>query len=144
MRSLSSTSVPSSHRTLSHPLRRPSKLQKRFTLLSALGFCQFTGHDIPVELQADLVKCSQQFFALPEAEKSALHVKNGGVACRWYAPLGGESTHGRTDWKEAYLSAPSILRTTRTLECRFMELINSLMPVSLGCAQLYRTMLIAS
>ncbi|ETW82141.1 hypothetical protein HETIRDRAFT_451742 [Heterobasidion irregulare TC 32-1] len=80
--------------------------KKIYAAFSTLGFCQFTGHDIPVELQADLVKCSQQFFALPEAEKSALHVKNGGIAWRVYAPLGGESTHGRTDWKEGIYFGP--------------------------------------
>ncbi|KAF8132216.1 hypothetical protein K438DRAFT_1642349, partial [Mycena galopus ATCC 62051] len=33
-------------------------------------------------------------FALPDADKLALDVRNGGIAWRGYMPLGGEGTHG--------------------------------------------------
>ncbi|THH08242.1 hypothetical protein EW146_g9056 [Bondarzewia mesenterica] len=71
-----------------------------YDAFSTSGFFQIVGHDVPLDLQTSLVQCIDQFFAQPKEDKVALHVKNGGVAWRGYMPLGGESTHGRTDRKE--------------------------------------------
>lgn len=57
------------------------------------GFFQISGHHVPVSLQTRLLEATNKFFTLPEAQRLALHVKNGGVGWRGYMPLGGEGRH---------------------------------------------------
>lgn len=66
----------------------------------AHGFFYITGHGVPDALVQQLDSLSQQFFALPEAEKLRWDMARGGRAWRGYFPLGGELTSGRPDWKE--------------------------------------------
>ncbi|KAJ7481203.1 hypothetical protein B0H11DRAFT_2157857 [Mycena galericulata] len=67
---------------------------------------ELTNHPVSPELQSDLLTAAQAFFALPEADKLALDVRNGGVAWRGYMPFGGEGTHGRVDRKEGVYFGP--------------------------------------
>jgi isopenicillin N synthase-like dioxygenase len=68
-----------------------------YAAASTWGFFQLTNHSVSPSLQSDLLKAAQTFFALPDADKLALDVRNGGLAWRGYMPLGGEGTHGRVD-----------------------------------------------
>ncbi|KAJ7772075.1 2OG-Fe(II) oxygenase [Mycena maculata] len=77
-----------------------------YVAASTWGFFQLTHHPVPPQLQFDLLTAAQTFFALPEEEKLALDVRNGGVAWRGYMPPGGEGTHGRTDHKEGIYFGP--------------------------------------
>lgn len=73
---------------------------------STTGFFQITNTNIPPSLITSLRDSLEQFFALPEDQKLALHVAKGGAAWRGYMPWGGEGTKGRTDQKEGlYASA---------------------------------------
>lgn len=94
---------------LANPQSSPQAIdvaRKIYDACSTWGFFQITGHSIPAGLQKDLLRCSKDFFAQPEEQKLALHVKNGGVAWRGYMPLGGEGTHGRVDQKEGMYFGP--------------------------------------
>ncbi|KAJ7125189.1 hypothetical protein C8R44DRAFT_669312 [Mycena epipterygia] len=77
-----------------------------YAAASTWGFFQLTHHPVPPALQSSLLTAAQTFFALPDAEKLALDVRNGGVAWRGYMPLGGEGTHGRVDRKEGVYFGP--------------------------------------
>jgi isopenicillin N synthase-like dioxygenase len=70
------------------------------------GFFQITGHGVSLDVQKQLLQCAKEFFAQPEEQKLALHVKKGGVAWRGDMPLGGEGTHGRVDHKEGMYFGP--------------------------------------
>jgi len=73
---------------------------------STWGFFQITGHNVSVDIQNELVRCTKGFFVQEEKEKLALHVRNGGVAWRGYMPFGGEKTHGRKDQKAGMYFGP--------------------------------------
>ncbi|KAF7558167.1 hypothetical protein G7Z17_g104 [Cylindrodendrum hubeiense] len=60
----------------------------------------------PTLTQSALADSSLAFFDLPLEEKMALDVRSGGVSWRGYMPLGGEYTHGPTDWKEGLYMGP--------------------------------------
>jgi isopenicillin N synthase-like dioxygenase len=64
------------------------------------GFFYIRGHGVPEDLQQRLVQASQTFFALPEAQKSAIAMDEGGRAWRGWFPFEGELTSGRPDRKE--------------------------------------------
>ena len=64
------------------------------------GFFYIAGHRVPVELQEDLKKHSQDFFSLPVEEKMKIEMQHGGKAWRGYFPLNGELTSGKPDLKE--------------------------------------------
>lgn len=64
------------------------------------GFFQITGHGIDPDLQARLETAAHEFFALPEAEKTVIAMREGGRAWRGWFPLGGELTAGVPDNKE--------------------------------------------
>lgn len=63
------------------------------------GFFYVSDHGAEAEL-AVLAGESRRFFALPEADKAAIAMANGGPAWRGWFPLGGELTSGRPDLKE--------------------------------------------
>ncbi|KAJ7668738.1 2OG-Fe(II) oxygenase [Mycena polygramma] len=77
-----------------------------YAAASTWGFFQLINPPVSSELQANLLKAAETFFALPEADKLALDVRDGGVAWRGYMPLGGEGTHGRVDHKEGIYFGP--------------------------------------
>ena len=64
------------------------------------GFFSIVGHGVPPELGQRLDHLAREFFALPESEKAAIAMANGGRAWRGWFPVGGELTSGRPDLKE--------------------------------------------
>lgn len=73
---------------------------------STWGFFVLTGTKVSPHIQSSLLSISQAFFDLPLDIRTALDVRYGGTAWRGYMPLGGEQTHGRTDWKEGLYVGP--------------------------------------
>jgi len=70
------------------------------------GFFYASGHGVDEVLQARLEAAAERFFALPQADKAAIAMAQGGRAWRGWFPLGGELTSGRPDRKEGlYLGA---------------------------------------
>jgi len=65
----------------------------------ANGFFYVSDHGAEAELTV-LAEESRRFFALPEAQKAAIAMANGGPAWRGWFPVGGELTSGRPDLKE--------------------------------------------
>lgn len=80
--------------------------QDMYTAASTWGFFLVTGTTVSPETQSSLVDSAKAFFDLAPEVKMALDVRSGGVAWRGYMPLGGEHTHGRTDWKEGLYVGP--------------------------------------
>jgi isopenicillin N synthase-like dioxygenase len=66
------------------------------------GFFYVVGHGVPTELQNRVETLSREFFALSEAEKSAVAMSHGGRAWRGWFPVGGELTSGVPDMKEGF------------------------------------------
>jgi isopenicillin N synthase-like dioxygenase len=64
------------------------------------GFCYVTGHGVPAGLLGELAAASEEFFALPVADKMEIAMERGGRAWRGYFPVGAELTSGRPDLKE--------------------------------------------
>ena len=64
------------------------------------GFFYVRGHGISEALEERLERLSREFFAMPVADKLALHMQFGGSAWRGYFGLGDELTLGRPDHKE--------------------------------------------
>ncbi len=64
------------------------------------GFFYVSGHDVDPQLQIQLEQLTQQFFALPLADKMQLRMALAGRAWRGYFPVGGELTSGLPDLKE--------------------------------------------
>jgi isopenicillin N synthase-like dioxygenase len=64
------------------------------------GFFYVVGHGVPTALQIRVEQLARAFFAQPEAEKSAIAMRNGGRAWRGWFPLDGELTSGVPDHKE--------------------------------------------
>jgi isopenicillin N synthase-like dioxygenase len=58
--------------------------QEIYDACCSWGFFQIVGHNIPMDLQADLLRCTKDFFELPEKERLEMHVRKGGVAWRGY------------------------------------------------------------
>jgi isopenicillin N synthase-like dioxygenase len=65
-----------------------------------LGFFYAIGHGIGADTLVALNEASQDFFALPEAEKMKIAMAWGGRAWRGYFPVGGELTSGKPDQKQ--------------------------------------------
>ncbi|MET3926072.1 isopenicillin N synthase family oxygenase [Devosia sp. 2618] len=63
------------------------------------GFFYLKGHGVSPTLQARLIDVSQQFFALPEADKLAIEMVNS-PHFRGYTRAGQEITRGQQDWRE--------------------------------------------
>jgi isopenicillin N synthase-like dioxygenase len=64
------------------------------------GFFYIKGHGFSTELQQELEKLSEQFFALPESQKKEISMDKGGRAWRGFFPVKGELTSGKPDLKE--------------------------------------------
>jgi isopenicillin N synthase-like dioxygenase len=65
-----------------------------------VGFFYVVGHGVDDGLQRRLDTVARAFFALPDAEKSAIAMAKAGRAWRGWFPLGGELTSGVPDGKE--------------------------------------------
>jgi isopenicillin N synthase-like dioxygenase len=63
------------------------------------GFCYLVGHGVPAELDAAVMACAREFFALPERERRALAIARS-PHFRGYTVLGDERTRGVSDWRE--------------------------------------------
>lgn len=68
--------------------------------LQEVGFLYVTQHGVAQSLQEQLVSFSRAFFALPEAQKQALRMEEGGLSWRGFFSVGAELTSGRPDRKE--------------------------------------------
>ncbi len=64
------------------------------------GFFYIIGHGVDENLQQQLEKVSQQFFAQDNETKLKISMSRGGRAWRGYFPVGGELTSGKPDLKE--------------------------------------------
>lgn len=73
------------------------------------GFMYITGHGIDVRLCAEVLRQAALFFARPEAEKLALHMKNS-PANRGYEPLRGQTLEAGAppDLKESFYSGEDL------------------------------------
>lgn len=72
-----------------------------------VGFFYLTGTGIPPQLEADLLRVSRAFFALPEADKLAIeNIRSPHF--RGYTRVGGERTQGRVDWREQIDVGPEL------------------------------------
>lgn len=65
-----------------------------------VGFFYIAGHQVPVDLQEEMVELSTIFFALPKDVKSKIDMKFGGKAWRGFFCVGDEFTSGIPDQKE--------------------------------------------
>ena len=63
------------------------------------GFCYLVGHGVPRALDARIMSAAAEFFALPQADRSALAIANS-PHFRGYTVLGDERTKGAPDWRE--------------------------------------------
>ncbi|QPF76280.1 isopenicillin N synthase family oxygenase [Roseateles sp. DAIF2] len=63
------------------------------------GFFYLRGHGLTEREQAELLRQSRAFFALPRAVKQALHMANS-PHFRGYTAAGDEITRGARDWRE--------------------------------------------
>lgn len=63
------------------------------------GFCYLSGHGLPTNLTEGVMSVARQFFALPDAEKKAIEIKNS-PHFRGCTKLGDERTKGHSDWRE--------------------------------------------
>lgn len=68
----------------------------------SIGFAQITGHGVDPALFAALLEHTKAFFALPDAEKHRVHIRNS-TNHRGYVPPGEEVfSAGTVDAKEAF------------------------------------------
>jgi isopenicillin N synthase-like dioxygenase len=78
----------------------PAALQERLrTVTHEVGFFYLTGHGVPEHLTDRLLTEARRLFALPEADKDAVAMRNS-PHFRGYTRLGGELTGGSIDWRE--------------------------------------------
>ncbi|PWE33856.1 isopenicillin N synthase family oxygenase [Maritimibacter sp. 55A14] len=72
--------------------------------LTHIGFMYVRGHGVPREITRRAYAAARDFFALPEAERMALHITGSGAALHGYTERFGENNDpGRTiDLKEIF------------------------------------------
>ena len=78
---------------------RTAFLRRLLEAAQGPGFFYLVGHGIDAGLTRRVVSLSQQFFALPEAEKLQIEMINS-PHFRGYNRAGFERTRGRPDWRE--------------------------------------------
>ena len=66
----------------------------------AVGFFGIAGHGLDGDRIIALEHAAQAFFSLPERDKAAIAMANGGRAWRGWFPFKGELTSGKPDQKE--------------------------------------------
>jgi isopenicillin N synthase-like dioxygenase len=78
----------------------PAELRPRLrSVAHEVGFFQLTGHGVPEALVVRLLDAARRLFALPQADKDAVAMRNS-PHFRGYTRLGGELTSGAVDWRE--------------------------------------------
>ena len=78
----------------------PAALRERLrTVAHEVGFFYLTGHGVSEHLVDRLLTEARRLFALPEAGKDAVAMRNS-PHFRGYTRLGGELTGGVVDWRE--------------------------------------------
>lgn len=74
------------------------------------GFFYVIDHGVDEDLQRQLEKASQQFFAQDTTTKLEIGMDRGGKAWRGYFPVGGEQTSGKPDLKEGIYFGAELTR----------------------------------
>lgn len=69
-------------------------------ICKTIGFFYITNHQVPKELQEELLENTKAFFDLSKEEKRRIHLKYGGNSMRGYFEVGEENTSGKIDLKE--------------------------------------------
>jgi isopenicillin N synthase-like dioxygenase len=78
----------------------PTALRRQLrTVAHEVGFFYLTGHDVSEDLTDRLLAEARRLFALPDADKDAVAMRNS-PHFRGYTRLGGELTGGVVDWRE--------------------------------------------
>jgi isopenicillin N synthase-like dioxygenase len=78
----------------------PAALRERLrSVAHEVGFFHLTGHGVSEQLTDRLLTESRRLFALPQADKDAVAMRNS-PHFRGYTRLGGELTGGVVDWRE--------------------------------------------
>jgi isopenicillin N synthase-like dioxygenase len=78
----------------------PAVLRERLrTVAHEVGFFYLTGHGVSEQLTDRLLTEARRLFALPQAEKDSVAMRNS-PHFRGYTRLGGEFTGGVADWRE--------------------------------------------
>jgi isopenicillin N synthase-like dioxygenase len=78
----------------------PAALRERLrTVAHQVGFFYLTGHGVSERLVDRLLTEARRLFALPQADKDAVAMRNS-PHFRGYTRLGGELTGGVIDWRE--------------------------------------------
>lgn len=78
----------------------PTALRRQLrTVAHEVGFFYLTGHGVPEHLTDRLLTEARRLFALPDADKDAVAMRNS-PHFRGYTRLGGELTGGVVDWRE--------------------------------------------
>jgi len=78
----------------------PAVLRERLrTVANEVGFFYLTGHGVSEHLTDRLLSQARRLFALPDADKDAIAMRNS-PHFRGYIRLGGELTGGVVDWRE--------------------------------------------
>ena len=78
----------------------PIALRRRLrTVAHEVGFFYLTGHGVSEDLTDRLLNEARRLFALPDADKDAVAMRNS-PHFRGYTRLGGELTGGVVDWRE--------------------------------------------
>jgi isopenicillin N synthase-like dioxygenase len=78
----------------------PTALRRQLrTVAHEVGFFHLTGHGVSEHLTDRLLTQARRLFALPDADKDAIAMRNS-PHFRGYTRLGGELTGGAVDWRE--------------------------------------------
>jgi len=78
----------------------PTALRRQLrTVAHEVGFFYLTGHGVSEDLTDRLLTEARRLFALPDADKDAVAMRNS-PHFRGYTRLGGELTGGVVDWRE--------------------------------------------
>ena len=78
----------------------PTALRRQLsTVAHEVGFFYLTGHGVSEHLTDRLLSEARRLFALPDADKDAIAMRNS-PHFRGYTRLGGELTGGVVDWRE--------------------------------------------
>jgi isopenicillin N synthase-like dioxygenase len=78
----------------------PTALRRQLrTVAHEVGFFYLTGHGVSEHLTDRLLTEARRLFALPDADKDAVAMRNS-PHFRGYTRLGGELTGGVVDWRE--------------------------------------------
>ena len=78
----------------------PTALRRQLrTVAHEVGFFYLTGHGVSEDLTDRLLNEARRLFALPDADKDAVAMRNS-PHFRGYTRLGGELTGGVVDWRE--------------------------------------------